>query len=321
MSLPKIVLLDGYTSNPGDLSWAPISRLGDFSIYKRTKDEEVIVRAKEANILIVNKKTITAAHLEQLPQLACICVIATGYNNVDVEAAKKKGIPVCNAVGYGSTAVAQHVFALLLALTNRVETHNKSVEAGEWSNNIDWSYWKSPMVELAGKTMGIYGLGKIGQKVADIALAFDMRVISTHKHPIRDQREGVAFVDLETLFSESDVLSLHAPLTAENAGLVNQSRLNLMKSTAFLINTGRGGLIHEMDLRSSLLSNQIAGAGLDVLSSEPPPTDHPLIGIPNCVITPHHAWAARESRERLIRIVGENIEAFLGGEPQNVVNG
>jgi len=234
--------------------------------------------------------------------------------------ASAKNIPVCNVAGYSTTAVAQHVFALLLELTNRVGDHNQDVQTGGWAKNRDFSYTLSPIPELAGKTIGIYGFGRIGQQVARIAQAFGMKVLAKHKHPERDAMPGVEFVDLETLFAQSDVVTLHAPLTEKNAGVVNYDLLASMKATAYLINTARGGLINEPDMRSALEKNVIAGAGLDVLSQEPPSKEHPLIGLSNCVITPHIAWASVEARQKLMDETIKNVEAFLRGEPRNVVN-
>jgi len=318
--MPKIVILDGQVANPNDLSWETISAQGDLKIYPRTNDAELFERAKEATVLIVNKRTLKKDILAQLPHLKLICTLATGYNNIDIKAAKALSITVCNAVGYSSPSVAQHVFALLLELINRVSLHNDSVQQNGWANSIDWCYWKSPMIELAGKTMGIYGYGKIGQQVAEIALAFGLNVIAVRRSNKQPANEKVQLVDLETLWSASDVISLHAPLTADNEEIINGTTLSQMKSSAYLINTGRGGLVNERDLKTALEKGQIAGAGLDVLSQEPPPKDHLLLGVPNCLITPHHAWTTRESRSRLIAIVAQNIKAFLAGKPQNVVN-
>jgi len=318
--MPKIVILDGYVANPNDLSWESIATQGELTVYPRTSDEQLLERAKNAAVLIVNKRTLNKDILKQLPQLKLICTLATGYNNIDIEAAKALGITVCNAVGYSSPSVAQHVFALLLALINRVALHNNHVQQNGWANSTDWCYWKSPMIELAGKTMGIYGYGKIGQQVAAIALAFGMKVIVVRRSKKAPDNKKIQLVDLATLWKESDVLSLHAPLTTENEGIINQTTLGLMKKSAYLINTGRGGLINESDLKMALEKGIIGGAGLDVLSQEPPPQDHLLLGAPNCLITPHHAWTTKESRSRLINIVAENIKAFLAGKPQNVVN-
>ena len=315
----KIVVLDGSVVNPGDLSWEPISKYGSLKVYGQTSDEELVERAINADILLTNKRVIDKHVLEALPNLKLICLLATGYNNVDINAAKDLGVTVCNAVGYGSTAVAQHVFAFILGFANKVAEHNETVHAGDWTSKNIWSYSTNPLIELAGKTIGIYGFGKIGNKVGDIAFGFDMKVLATHKHPTRDARNGVRFVDINTLCEQSDFITLHAPLTEANKEIFNKALLSKMKSSAFLINTGRGGLINELDLKTALENNEIAGAGLDVLSQEPPPSDHPLIGVDRCTITPHNAWAAKNSRERLIDIVGQNIEAFINGKPNNVV--
>lgn len=318
--MPKIVILDGYAANPNDLSWNEIAELGDLTVYDRTSDEEVLERAKDATIAILNKRILDRNLMEQLPQLKCICNLATGYNNIDVKAAKDLGITVCNAVGYSSPSVAQQVFSLLLELTNQVGLHNADVQKNGWANSIDWTFWKSPMMELQGKTMGIYGYGKIGQQTAKIALAFGMKVIAVRRSDKKPKLKGVKLVSFKKLLKKSDVISLHAPLTAENEGIINTNNLALMKKTAYLINTGRGGLVNEVDLKKALLEGEIAGAGLDVLSQEPPPKNHLLLGVPNCFITPHHAWATRESRSRLITIVAENIRSFLDKKPQNVVS-
>jgi glycerate dehydrogenase len=317
---PKIVVLDGYTLNPGDLSWQPLKDIGDTIVFEHSTRAETLERAINADIILTNKAIIDADMLKQLPQLRCICVLATGFNNIDTEAASAKNIPVCNVAGYSTTAVAQHVFALLFELTNRVGAHNQDVQTGGWAKNRDFSYTLSPIPELAGKTIGIYGFGRIGQQVARIAQAFGMKVLAKHKHPERDAMPGVEFVDMETLFAQSDVVTLHAPLTEKNAGVVNYDLLASMKATAYLINTARGGLINEEDLKEALEKNVIAGAGLDVLSQEPPSKAHPLIGLSNCVITPHIAWASVEARQKLMDETVKNVEAFLRGEPRNVVN-
>lgn len=311
---PHIVVLDGYTMNPGDLSWEPLRRLGDLTVYDRSPPDEVVPRSKKADILLVNKVQLTRAILEQLPRLQYVAVTATGYNNIDLEACAERDIPVTNVVGYGSTSVAQHVFALLLALTNRVQQHSESVKAGDWAAQSDFCYWQSPIVELSGKTMGIYGLGNIGQQVARIAQALEMQVLSTHRHPVRDAMAGVSFVDLPALFAQSDVVSLNVPLSAENEKIVNANLLNTMKSTAFLINTARGGLIDEEDLADALRQKKIAGAALDVLSAEPPTADHPFYTLDNCLLTPHQAWASVASRQRLLKQTADRVASFLGGE-------
>ncbi len=317
---PRIVILDGHTLNPGDLSWNKVKAQGRTEVYEQTEPHQLLERAREAEILLVNKVIIDRPAIDQLPKLRCICVTATGYNNIDLAAARERGIPVCNVDGYGTAAVAQHVFALLLRLTNQVEPHNQSVRQGDWSKQSHFSYTLSPLVELAGKTLGIYGFGRIGQKAGEIARAFGMDIIAVHKHPRRDARPWVRFVELDELFSASDVLTLHAPLNEENRGLVDANRLRQMKPAAFLINTARGGFIVENDLREALLNQVIAGAALDVLQQEPPPADHPLFAVPNCILTPHNAWASREARERLLEGAVANICAFRKGQPQNVVN-
>ena len=318
--MPNIVILDGFTTNPGDLSWNPINQLGELQVFDRTPENEVYSRAQHAEVVIANKSNLDGGTIKRLSKTKLICTLATGYNNIDVEAANQAGITICNAVGYSTPSVAQHVFSLLLEMTNHVSLHNADVQAGGWANSPDWSYWKRPMMELSGKTMGIYGFGKIGQQVALVALALGMKVIANRRNMDQHPPPGVSYVPLDRLFAESDVLSLHAPLTAENEGIIHAQNLSLMKPTAYLINTGRGGLVNEMDLKIALTENKIAGAALDVLSQEPPPNDHPLIGLQNCIITPHHAWATKESRSRLIQIVADNIKAFFDGKPQNVVN-
>jgi glycerate dehydrogenase len=319
MSRPRIVVLDGYTLNPGDLSWDKLRALGNTTIYDRSKPEEVLPRAREANILIANKQKLPRETLAALPQLRCISVTATGYNNVDIEAAKAQGIRVCNVTGYGTTAVAQHVFALILNFLNQVAAHHRDVIDGGWSEKEDFAYTLSPITELEGKTLGIYGFGRIGQQVGHLGQAFGMNVIATHKHPKRDNKPWVRFVELDELFRESDFLSLHAPLTTENEGIVNEKHLAMMKPSAYLINTGRGGLIKETALKAALENDELAGAGLDVLSQEPPPKDHLLFGVKNCVITPHNAWASREARQRLMEQTVDNVAAFMKDQPVNVV--
>ena len=318
--MPKIVILDGHTTNPGDLSWEPIERLGDLKVYDRTPDNKIYQRGRYADIVIVNKTKLDMYHLGHLRNTKLVCTLATGYNNIDLYGADHFNITICNAVGYSTPSVAQHVFSLLFTLTNHVARHHEDVQKGGWASAPDWCYWKSPMMELAGKTMGIYGFGKIGQAVGKIALALGMAVVANRRNLNQPPPPGVTYVSFEKLLSESDVISIHAALSDENEGIINANNLALMKPSALLINTGRGGLINELDLKKALLNNKIAGAGLDVLSQEPPSADHPLVGIKNCIITPHHAWATRESRTRLIQIVADNIEAFLNGRPQNVVN-
>lgn len=315
----KITYLDGYTVNPGDQSWALIEKLGHFTCYDRTAPEDIVARAANADIVLTNKVHLTKAILSQLPNLKYIGVSATGYNNVDLDAARAQNITVTNVRGYSTSAVAQHTFALLLALTNHVELHSDSVRQGDWTNATDWCYWRTPLVEIADKTIGLIGLGDIGTRVAHIARAFGMRVLA-HRRSDAPAGEGIELVDLDTLFRESDVISLHCPLTDETSGIINKNSLAKMKSTAYLLNTGRGGLVVEQDLADALNTKKIAGAAVDVLSTEPPRADNPLLTAHNCLITPHVAWAFYESRVRLIQLVAENIEAFQRGTPINVVN-
>ncbi len=318
--MAEIIVLDGYTTNPGDLSWRGLEELGDVKVYDRTPAEKIIERGKNAQIILTNKTVLNQSIIEQLPNLKCICVLATGYNVVDILAAKEYGITVCNVKGYASRSAAQHVFALLLALTNKVALHNLSVQNGDWGNQEDFSYWKSPIVGLAGKTMGIYGYGQIGQKVGAIAQAFDMQVIANHKHPERDQQPNIEFVSFEEMMAQSDVVSLHAPLSKNNAGIINSSTLGLMKKSAFLINTGRGGLVNESDLKVALENKLIAGAAMDVISEEPPKNGNILIGVKNCIVTPHQAWATKDARATLLDATINNVKSFLNGSPTNVVS-
>jgi len=311
---PSIVVLDGATLNPGDLSWRKLQCFGNLTVYERTPPDQLVDRAKGASILLVNKVLMTREVIGQLPDLRFIAITATGYNNVDLEACRDHSVRAINAEGYGSTSVAQHVFALLLELTNRVGLHSDSVKAGDWAAQSDFCYWKSPIVELFDKTMGIYGLGSIGQAVARLAMAFGMEVLATHRHPERDALEGVTFVDLDTLFSQSDVVSLNVPLSAENEGTVDSNRLQSMKPNAYLINTARGGLIVEADLAEALRQKTIAGAALDVLGEEPPAAGHPLYSLDNCLITPHQAWASQESRQRLMNMTVERVAEFVRGK-------
>jgi glycerate dehydrogenase len=316
----QIIVLDGYTLNPGDLSWAPLEAIGPTVIYDRTPPELVVERAAAAAIVLTNKTVISREHIRQLPQLKYIGVMATGHNIVDVEAAKERGIPVTNVPTYSTLSVAQLALAHLLNLTLHVGQHAASVAAGKWSRSIDFCYWEYPLIELAGLTMGIVGFGRIGRATARLAQAMEMRVVASDPAPPSQLPDGVKLVELDELFSQSDVVSLHCPLTPQTERLVNRARLALMKPTAFLINTSRGGLIDEPALAEALRSGGLAGAGLDVLSVEPPPHDHPLLTAPNCYITPHIAWATAAARKRLLAAVVENVQAFLAGRPQNVVN-
>ncbi|MEL6255597.1 MAG: D-2-hydroxyacid dehydrogenase [Bacteroidota bacterium] len=314
----KIVVLDGNTVNNGDLSWAPFERLGEFEVYPRSSKAEILQRAKGADAILINKAPISRETLSNLPELKYIGILATGYNTVDTVAARERSIPVCNAAGYASESVAQHVFALLLELTNHVALHDEDVKRGGWTNSPDWTYQRKPMMELWGKTMGIIGLGRIGQTTARVAQGFGMKVIAHNRSP--KDVAGVEMKSLKEVFAESDVISLHCPLTAENKEFINAEKLALMKSSAILINTGRGPLIQEVDLASALNEDKIRAAGLDVLHQEPPNIDNPLIHAKNCITTPHNAWGTRECRERLIQIAAENLENFQKGNPTNVVN-
>lgn len=314
-----LVVLDGHTLNPGDLSWEPLHAFGQCHIYERTAPHEVVSRAREAEILLTNKTVIQDHHLEQLPKLKYIGVLATGTNVVDLAAAQSRGIPVTNVPAYGTRSVAQTTIALVLELTQNVGHHARSVRDGRWSRAPDWCYWDSPLIELDGLTAGVIGLGRIGRAVATILSAMGMHVFAVSRNAAAVP-PFIQVVALETLFRQSDVVSLHCPLTDQTARLVNAQRLAWMKPSAFLINTSRGGLVDEPALAEALNSGRLAGAGLDVLSTEPPSADNPLLHARNCVITPHLAWGTRAARARLLQIAVDNVRAFLAGHPQNVVN-
>ena len=314
----EIVILDGYTLNPGDLSWEGVKKLGNCTFYDRTPPELTVERAKEADAVFTNKVVLNKEVIEQLPQLKYIGVLATGYNVIDMEATRAAGITVTNIPAYSTASVAQMVFSHILNFAQNVAIHAKSVAEGEWAESMDFSYWETPQMELAGKTLGIIGFGQIGQAVANIALAFGMKVIfnnRSQKETALDARQ----VDLDTLLAESDFISINCPLTDENKGFINKETIEKMKPEVFLVNTGRGPLINEKDLADALNNGRIAGAGLDVLSTEPPSEDNPLPKAKNCSITPHIAWATFEARTRLMQIATENLKAFLDGNPQNVV--
>jgi glycerate dehydrogenase len=316
----SLVILDAFTANPGDQSWSALEALAPLRLFDRTAPTEIVTRAADASLILTNKTPLTAETIGALRNLRYIGVLATGYNIVDVAAARARGITVSNVPAYGTPSVAQAVFALLLELTHRTGHHAEAVRAGRWSACPDFSFWDFPLVELAGRTFGIVGYGQIGRAVARIAAAFGMKVIAT-KSDDRAGRDGeVNLVPMDTLFREADVISLHCPLTPKTQGLVNAERLAQMKPGALLINTGRGPLVVEGDLAAALNEGRIAGAGLDVLSVEPPPPGNPLFTAKNCLITPHLAWATREARARLIDVATENVRAFLAGVPRNVVN-
>ena len=319
--MKKIVVLDGYTLNPGDLSWKGLETLGRCTVYDRCLDEEVVGRAEDAEIVLTNKTELSSDVIERLESLEYIGVLATGYNVVDIEAARERGIPVTNVPAYGTQSVAQMVFAHLLNLAQHVGHHAQTVRSGRWTSSVDFCYWEKPLIELAGLTMGVIGFGRIGRAVAKLAVAFGMKVVVYDIVTPTNVPEGCQFVGLEDLFRNSDVISLHCPLTPRTANIVNKERLAMMKKTAFLVNTSRGPLVDEPALAQALNEKSIAGAGLDVLSIEPPERDSPLFTARNCFITPHIAWATRAARERLLKVVVDNVASFLAGKPQNVVNG
>lgn len=316
----KIAVLDGYALNPGDLSWDNLKDLGDCTIYDRTSPGLVFSRSTGADVLITNKVVINKNLIDSLPNLKYIGVTATGYNVVDIQAAKERHVVVTNIPAYSTESVAQLVFAHILNVVNRVGLLADSVRSGEWSSSQDFAYWKSPLTELSGKTIGIIGFGQIGQKVAEIAKAFGMKVIFQSRSLKTNLPEGVEQKSLNEVFAESDFVSLNCPLTAENVGFVNRGLISKMKSTSVLINTGRGALINEDDLAHALNNSQIAAACLDVLSTEPPSVENPLLKAKNCFITPHIAWATSEARQRLMNITVSNLKSFLTGRPENVVN-
>lgn len=316
----KIVVLDGYTLNPGDLDWSQLARAGECQIYPRTAPGQVVERAREAEIVLTNKTVLDRETIFSLPKLKYIGVLATGYNVVDVGAAKERGVCVTNVPSYGTSSVAQMVFAHLLNLTQHVAIHAESVRTGDWTRSSDFCYSLTPLIELDGLTMGIVGFGRIGRHTARIAKAFGMKIIFYDPFVLGvPDHEGTP-VDLNTLFRESDVITLHCPLTPQTHKLVNAERINLMKPTAFFINTSRGPLVDEQALAEALNAGRIAGAGLDVLCVEPPKANNPLLRARNCYITPHIAWATRAARQRLMDVAVSNVYAFLSGKPQNVVN-
>ena len=317
----RIIVLDGYTLNPGDLCWAALEALGECTVHDRTLPELTVERARNAEIVFTNKVVLGRAEFAQLPRLRYVGVLATGYNVVDVAAARERGIVVTNVPAYSTRSVAQMTFALLLELTQHVGHHAQTVRQGRWAQSKDFCYWDFPLVELEGLTLGLVGFGRIGRAVAEVALAFGMKVLAHTRSGKPSPIPGVEVVALDTLFRDSDVVSLHCPLTADNKGLVNAARLALMKPTAFLLNTARGPLIDEPALAAALNAGRIAGAGLDVLAVEPPRADNPLLTAKNCLITPHIAWATAAARRRLLDIAVNNLRAFLAGTPVNAVAG
>ena len=315
----KIVILDGYGANPGDLSWSELEKVGDVTVYERTKPEETVARAINAEIVLTNKVVFGRQELEQLPQLKYIGVLATGYNVVDIETAHERGIIVTNVPAYSTESVAQMVFAHLLTVTNRTEHYAQQNRNGRWSNNPDFCYWDTNLTELAGKTIGIVGLGNIGQRVAQIALAFGMKVKALTSKSADQLPNGIEKADLNTLLSTSDIVSLHCPLTDTTRHLINAETIQLMKPSAILINTGRGPLVNDADVAEALSANRLSAYCADVLTEEPPKADNPLLHQPNAYITPHIAWATREARIRLLHTAIENVKAFVRHCPQNVV--
>lgn len=316
----KIVVLDGYTLNPGDLNWDGIEALGEVTVYDRTPADKIIERIGDAQAVYTNKTLISRATLDACKNVRFIGVLATGYNVVDIAAAKEKGIPVCNIPTYGTAAVGQFAIALLLEICHHVAHHSNAVHEGRWESNPDWCFWDYPLIELAGKTMGIIGFGRIGQTTGAIAKAMGMRVIASDSHPNDAGRAIAEYVDLDTLLKTSDVISLHCPLFPETEGIINKDNIAKMKDGVIILNNSRGPLIVEQDLADALNSGKVYAAGLDVVSSEPIHGDNPLLKAKNCIITPHISWAPKESRQRLMDIAVNNLAQFLKGTPANVVN-
>ncbi|QNL43637.1 D-2-hydroxyacid dehydrogenase [Oscillibacter hominis] len=320
----KLVVLDGYTENPGDLSWGELERLGDLTVYDRTSltdEEEAIRRIGGAEIVLTNKTPITRRVLDCCPGIRMIGVLATGYNVVDCAYAARKGIPVSNVPAYGTAAVGQFAIALLLEICHHIGAHSDSVHAGGWSRSADWCYWDYPLIELEGKTMGIIGFGRIGRRTGRIAKAMGMEVLAAGSRPTEEGKQIAEYVELEELLRRSDVISLHCPLFAETEGLINRETIEKMKDGVILLNNSRGQLVVEQDLADALNSGKVAAAGLDVASTEPIRGDNPLLSAKNCIITPHIAWAPKESRQRIMDCAVETVKAYLAGRPIHVVNG
>jgi glycerate dehydrogenase len=318
--MPKIVVLDGYTLNPGDLSWEGLASLGDLTVYDRTPPERTVERIGDAEIVYTNKTLLTAEVLNACPGIRFIGVLATGYNVVDTAAAKARSIPVANVPAYGTDAVGQYAIALLLEICHHVAHHADAVRAGRWTTSADFCFWDHPLIELSGKTMGVIGFGRIGQATGRIAKALGMRVIAVDKNPNASGAEIAEYVPLDELLAEADVISLHCVLTPETQGIIRKETIEKMKPGVILINNSRGPLVVEQDLADALESGRVYAAGLDVVSVEPIHADNPLLKAPNCLITPHISWAPKESRKRLMDIAVNNLAAYLRGEPVNVVN-
>lgn len=317
----KIVVLDGYTLNPGDLTWDGLAQCGELTVHERTTPEQVMDRLAGAEIVFTNKTPLTEAHFAANPQIRFVGVLATGYNVVDIAAAKARRIPVCNIPTYGTMAVAQFATALMLELCHRVGRHAESVKAGDWSRGSDFCYWLNPLIELDGKTLGIVGFGRIGQAFGKIAQAFGMKILAVDEYPNKAlESETLRYMTLDALYANADVISLHCPLFENNRGMIDRASIAKMKPGVLILNTSRGPLIKEADLVEALQSGRVAGAAVDVLSAEPPQADNPLLSAPNCLVTPHIAWATKEARSRLMNIAVDNLVAFINGETQNVVN-
>lgn len=317
----EIVVLDGYTLNPGDLTWDEIAAQGSLQVYDRTASDQIMERIGNAEIVFTNKTPLTKEVFEKAPNIKFVGVLATGYNVVDIEAARDNNVIVSNIPTYGTQSVAQMVFALLLELCQHVQLHSDAVKNGEWSRSEDFCFWKTPLIELADKVIGIVGLGRIGTQVAKIAAAFGMKVLAMDAKIEAGRRsDGIEMVDMDDLLKNADVVSLHCPLFPETQGIINKASLSKMKDSAFLINTSRGPLVVEKDLTEALDNGVIAGAALDVLSIEPPEENNPLYKAKNCIITPHISWATKEARERLMHIAATNLEVFIAGKPVNIVN-
>lgn len=319
----KIVVLDGYTENPGDLSWAPIEELGTLTVYDRTPlddEAEIIRRISGAAVVLTNKTPISRSVLEACPDLRFISVLATGYNIVDTAAARERGIPISNIPTYGTASVGQFAIALLLEICHHIGRHSDAVHAGRWERCADWCFWDYPLIELAEKTMGIIGFGRIGQQTGRIARALGMEVLAYDNHPSDSGSSLAQYVDLDTLLRRSDVIALHCPLFPETQGIINRENIAKMKDGVILLNNSRGPLVVEQDLADALNSGKVAAAGVDVVSSEPIRGDNPLLTAKNCIITPHISWAAKEPRARIMSMSAQNIQAFLSGAPVNVVN-
>ena len=318
----KMVVLDGYTENPGDLSWDCLREFGELTVYDRTgSEDEVIARIGEAEVVFVNKVPITKRVLEECPNIKFISVLATGYNVIDIKAAAEKGIVVSNIPSYGTAAVAQFAIALLLEVCHHVAHHSEAVHQGRWAANPDWCFWDYPLIELQGKTMGIIGFGRIGQATGRIAKAMGMKVIAYSRSIREDGKDIAEYVDLDTLLRTSDVIALHCPLFPETEGIINTANIEKMKDGVIIINNSRGQLVVEQDLADALNSGKVCAAGLDVVSTEPIREDNPLLKAKNCLITPHISWAPKESRQRIMDMSYNNLKAFVEGKPINVVNG